>query len=169
MLKNLKVQFNNIPEGIRGKPLYCLAKLEQKPGKNKPDKIPYQITGARASPNNQGHFKSLAEIEAIFKKGGYDAIGIEVFDNIVVIDIDKCVTNGKLNKFARKIVNKLKSYTEISISGTGIHIVAFVSGLVFDKGRYYFNNRKLGLEIYPAGFTKRFIMLTGNIVNKWWK
>lgn len=47
----MKVQFNNIPEGIRGKPLYCLAKLEQKPGKNKPDKIPYQITGARASPN----------------------------------------------------------------------------------------------------------------------
>lgn len=47
----MKVQFNNIPEGIRGKPLYCLAKLEQKPGKNKPDKIPYQITGARASPS----------------------------------------------------------------------------------------------------------------------
>lgn len=63
-------------------------------------------------------------------------IGIGVFDNIVVIDIDKCVTNGKLNKFARKIVNKLKSYTEISISGTGIHIVTFASGLVFDKGRY---------------------------------
>ena len=161
----MKVQFNNIPEGIRGKPLYCLAKLEQKPGKNKPDKIPYQITGARASPNNQGHFKSLAEIEDIFKKGGYDAIGIGVFDSMVVIDIDKCVSNGKLNKFARKIVNKLKSYTEISISGTGIHIVAFASGLVFDKDRYYFNNRKLGLEIYPAGFTKRFIMLTGNIVN----
>ena len=40
----MKVQFNNIPEGIRGKPLYCLAKLEQKPGKNKPDKIPYQMT-----------------------------------------------------------------------------------------------------------------------------
>lgn len=77
----MKVQFNNIPEGIRGKPLYCLAKLEQKPGKNKPDKIPYQITGARASPNNQEHFKLLAEIEAIFKKGGYDAIGIGVFDN----------------------------------------------------------------------------------------
>lgn len=90
-----------------------------------------------------------------------------MFDNIVVIDIDKCVTNGKLNKFARKIVNKLKSYTEISISGMGIHIVAFASGLVFDKGRYYFNNRKLGLEIYPAGFTKRFIMFTGNIVNKY--
>ena len=52
-VENLKVQFNNIPEGIRVKPLYCLAKLEQKPGKNKPDKIPYQITGARASPNNQ--------------------------------------------------------------------------------------------------------------------
>jgi putative DNA primase/helicase len=163
----LKVQFNNIPEGIRGKPLYCLAKLEQKPSKNKPDKIPYQITGARASPNNQGHFKSLAEIEDIFKKGGYDAIGIGVFDSIVVIDIDKCVSNGKLNKFARKIVNKLKFYTEISISGTGIHIVSFASGLVFDKDRYYFNNRKLGLEIYPAGFTKRFIMFTGNIVNKY--
>lgn len=58
--------------------------MEQKPGKNKPDKIPYQITGARASPNNQGHFKSLAEIEAVFKKGGYDAIDIGVFYSIVV-------------------------------------------------------------------------------------
>ena len=74
----MKVQFNNIPEGIRGKPLYCLAKLEQKPGKNKPDKIPYQITGARASPNN---FKSLAEIEAVFKKGGYDAKEILIMIN----------------------------------------------------------------------------------------
>lgn len=163
----MKVQFNNIPEGIGGKPLYCLAKLEQKPGKNKLDKIPYQITGARASPSNQGLFRLLAEIEFVFKKGGYDTIGIGVFVNIVVIDIDKCVINGKLNKFAMKIVNKLKSYTEISISGMGSHIVAFAPGLVFDKERYYFNNRKLGLEIYLAGFTKRFIMLTGSIVNKY--
>ncbi len=85
----------------------------------------------------------------------------------MVIDIDACVINGKLNKFARKIVNKVKSYAEISISDTGIHIVAYAPGLVFDKNRYYFNNRKLGLEIYPAGFTKRFIMLTGNVVNKY--
>lgn len=163
----MKVQFNNIPEQIRGEPLYCLAKIEQKPGKEKPDKIPYQTDGARASPSNPKHFKALAEIETIFNKGGYDAIGIGVFGKLVVIDIDKCVINGKLNKFARKIVNKLKSYTEISISGTGIHIVAFAPGLVFDRDLYYFNNRKLGLEIYPAGFTNRFIMLTGNIVNKY--
>lgn len=149
----MKVQFNNIPEQIRGEPLYCLAKIEQKPGKEKPDKIPYQTDGARASPRNPKHFKALAEIETIFNKGGYDAIGIGVFGRLVVIDIDKCVINGKLNKFARKIVNKLKSYTEISISGTGIHIVAFAPGLVFDRDLYYFNNRKLGLEIYPAGFT----------------
>lgn len=89
MLKKLKIQFNNIPEGIRGKPLYCLAKLEQKPDKNKPDKILYQITGARASPGNQGHFKSFAEIKAVFEKGGYDVLGVEVFDKIVVINIDK--------------------------------------------------------------------------------
>ena len=42
----MNVQFNNILERIRGKPLYCLAKLEQKFGKNKLDKILYQITGA---------------------------------------------------------------------------------------------------------------------------
>ena len=60
----------------------------------------------------------------------------------MVIDIDKCAINGKLNKFVRKIVNKLKSYKEISILGMEIYIVAFALGFVFDKERYYFNNRK---------------------------
>ena len=54
------------PEGIRGKPLYCLVKLEQKLSKNKPDKIPYQITGARAYPSNERHFELFEDIKVIF-------------------------------------------------------------------------------------------------------
>lgn len=128
----MDVQYNKIPEGIRGKPLFCLAKLELKPGK---DKIPYQTNRARASPSKPEHFKALAEIEAIFKKGGYDAIGIGVFGKVIVIDVDDCVVNGKLNKFARKLVNKVKSYAEISISGKGIHIVGFAPGLALDRNK----------------------------------
>ena len=39
----MKVQFDNIPKEVRGKPLFCFAKMELKSGKDKPDKIPYAV------------------------------------------------------------------------------------------------------------------------------
>lgn len=59
----------------------------------------------------------------------------------------------------------LKTYAEFSISGTGVHIWARAPGLVYDKERYYFNNRRYGLEVYPAGVTTKFIVTTGNAIN----
>lgn len=158
------MQFANISKLIGNDKPYCLAKLETKPGKAKAGKIPYQITGARASPSNMAHFTELAEIEKAFNKGGYDAIGIRVTKDMVVIDIDDCIVNGRLNDFARAIVDKVKSYAEISISGTGIHIVAYAPKLKYNKKRYYINNRKLGLEIYPGKYTTRYVALTGNVI-----
>jgi putative DNA primase/helicase len=42
--------------------------------------------------------------------------------NITVIDLDHCIVDGKLSAFAQEIVESLDSYTEISPSGTGLHI-----------------------------------------------
>ncbi len=38
-------------------------------------------------------------------------------------------------------------------------------GFVFDKDEYYINNRKLGIEVYFADTTNRFLTVTGNRVN----
>lgn len=159
------MDLSKIPNRLRGKPYFCLMKLEQKTGKVKKDKVPYRTNGARADPTNPEHFTSLEKVMKVFDKGGYDGIGIGLFDDIIAIDIDDCVENGKLNAMAAEIVDSLGSYAEFSISGTGVHIWARAPGLVYDKERYYINNRAYGLEIYPAGVTTKFIVTTGNAIN----
>ena len=98
----------------------------------------------------------------VFEKDGYDGIGIGIFGDFIVIDIDDCVEDGKLNSLATEIVEKSHSYAELSISGKGVHIWLRAPGLVYDRERYYFNNRKYGLEVYPAGVTTKFIVTTSN-------
>lgn len=156
---------SKIPNRLRGEPYFCLMKLEKKPSKDKKDKVQYITNGTRADPTNPEHFTSLENVMKVFAKGGYDGIGIGVFDDVIAIDIDHCVEDGKLNDFATEIVKTLKTYAEFSISGTGVYIWARAPGLIYDKERYYFNNRAYGLEIYPAGVTTKFIVTTVNAIN----
>ena len=74
------MDLSKIPNRLRGKPYFCLMKLEQKPGKDKKDKVPYRTNGARADPTNPNHFTSLENVMKVFDKGGYDGIGIGLFD-----------------------------------------------------------------------------------------
>ena len=39
-------------------------------------------------------------------------------------------------------------------------------GFQYDKARYYINNQKIGLEVYIAGCTNKFVTLTGNVLVK---
>lgn len=50
---------------------------------------------------------------------------------ITVIDLDHCLVDGRLSAFAQEIVEALDSYTEISPSGTGLHI--WVQGNIPDN------------------------------------
>lgn len=129
------MDLSKISNRLRGEPYFCLMKLEQKLGKVKKDKVPYRTNGARADPTNPNHFTSLENVQKVFDEGGYDRIGIGLFDDIIAIDIDDCVEGGKLNAMATEIVSSLGSYAELSISGTGVHIWARVPGLVYEKER----------------------------------
>ena len=126
------MDLSKIPNRLRGEPYFCLMKFEKKPGKDKKDKVPYRTNGTRADPTNPEHFTSLENVMKVFDKGGYDGIGIGVFDDVIAIDIDHCVEDGKLNDFATEIVEALKTYAEFSISGTGVHIWARAPGFDYD-------------------------------------
>lgn len=52
---------------------------------------------------------------------------------------------------------------EHSPSGKGLHIFFKATGYNFDKTKYNINNRKLGVEVYVAGTTNRFVTVTGNV------
>ena len=72
--------------------------------------------------------------------------------------------DGSLTEMATAIVEKARSYTEISPSSQGIRIIGKAPSVRFDRDRYYINNRKLGLEVYAPGGKGRFVTMTGNAV-----
>jgi putative DNA primase/helicase len=69
------------------------------------------------------------------------------------IDLDNCVDkNGEIASWAFEIVRYFDSYTELSASASGLHII--VRGDIP-------NRRNGGLEVYSS---KRFFIMTGHIV-----
>lgn len=85
-------------------------------------KVPYTIGGGKASSTNSKTWTNFAHAE---KAGGYDGIGF-VFtlqDDYVAIDIDNCIVNDKISDEALKWITEFNSYTEVSQSCRGIHII----------------------------------------------
>ncbi|MEL7610614.1 MAG: phage/plasmid primase, P4 family [Bacillota bacterium] len=100
-----------------------------------------------------------------YEAKGYDGGGIGAFNDFGAVDIDNCIdTDGLPNEFAMSIMGTMASYTELSPSGRGIRIIFKAPGFVYDKKRFYINNPKLGLEVYIAGCTQKFVTVTGNAI-----
>jgi len=114
-------------------------------------KIPYDpITGKPASttdPTTWASFVIASEAD------GYRGIGFvfAAHDPYTGIDIDNCVEDGILNADAQKTAQLMRSYTEVSQSGNGIHIIV--------KGKKPGPRcRANNVEIYGEG---RYFVMTG--------
>ncbi len=118
-------------------------------------KIPYSsLTGARASSTDPDTWSGYSEAVAAYKERGYDGIGF-VFtkeDDFVGVDLDRCLNEaGEIEDWAQDIIDELDSYTEVSPSGTGVHILLRAT---LPDGR----NRKGSVEIYSHG---RYFTVSG--------
>ena len=121
------------------------------------------MTGRRAETNRPETFRDFKT--AITAADKYDGIGFLVGDNICALDLDDCFEkNGNLKPVAKNVAELFSgAYMEKSPSGKGLRILFMAPGYVYNKTKYYINNRKLGLEVYVAGATNRFVTLTGNV------
>ena len=152
--------YENLPQELKTRGSFCLWKYEERNGDR--TKVPYQVNGLRADSTNWATFTDFAT--AVNHRTGYDGIGIGVFGDICAIDIDHCVTDGVLSSLAQDIITRMDTYTEYSPSGTGVRILFKASLPEYDRDRWYINNRTLGLEVYVAGYTNRFVTVTGNAI-----
>jgi len=77
-------------------------------------------------------------------------------------DLDDVVTNGRFTQEALDFVSRLDSYTEVSSSGTGLHVIAEGS---FDDERKHRGplNEAGHIEVYDNG---RYFLLTGAVYNE---
>lgn len=156
-------KIENLPAYLREHGSFCLWRYEDRKGK--PTKSPYNPHCPQygAKSNDRSTFSDLKTALAASK--GFDGIGVGIFDDITAIDIDHCASNGILSDMARDIVETMQAYTEFSPSGEGIHILFRAPGFVYDKEKYYINNRDAGLEVYSAGNTNKYVTVTGNVLN----
>ena len=152
----------NLPQVLKDKPQFCCWKYEERSGRK--TKVPYNpVTGKRAKADKRSTFKDFSS--AVAAVSNYDGIGFLVGNDICVIDLDDCFdSSGKLKPIAQSIVEAFSGcYMEHSPSGKGLHIFFKATGFNFDKIKYYINNRKLGVEVYVAAATNRFVTVTGNV------
>lgn len=94
-------------------------------------KIPMNAhTGNAAASNNPDTWSSAAEAWAAKKRYGWAGIGcvFSIKNGVVGVDLDDCFEEGpdgrRLTDTARQVVQMLNSYTELSPSGNGLHILA---------------------------------------------
>ena len=153
--------YEKLPQELKERGSFCLWKYEERDGRM--TKVPYQTSDIRADSTNKATFTNYATAIGIRDK--YDGIGIGVFDDICAINIDHCIENGTLSDMAEDIISRMDSYTEYSPSGTGVRILFKASLPSYDKERYYINSRIIGLEVYVAGYTSRFVTVTGNAIS----
>lgn len=159
----MRVNIEGVPEQLRNSALWCCWRYMQREGSDKPTKVPFcPMTGKGAKSNDPSTFGRFEQATLALEMGGYDGIGIGIFGDICAIDIDHCISDaGVFSDMAEEIINIMDSYWEISPSGHGIRIIFHAPGLRYDKQKYYINNQKIGLEVYAAGFTNKYVTITG--------
>jgi len=129
-------------------------RFEERDGKL--TKVPYSpLTGEKASTTNPETWAGYSEAVEAYREHGYAGIGL-VFsedDPFCGVDLDGCLNpkTGEIEGWAQEIIEELDSYTEVSPSGSGIHVL--VKGEL-PPGR----NRKGRFEAYDRG---RYFTVTG--------
>lgn len=142
----------NFPECLRVLPQWVMWKYIVRDGKE--TKAPFQVDGSPASSTDTSTWTTLDR--CLTTEARFDGVGFVFTEGVVGIDLDKCFDEaGELNDVARATLAQVDSYTELSPSGKGLHIIVESDVLPQRK-----RDANKGVECYANG---RFFTVTGNV------
>lgn len=126
------------------------------------------VTGRAASTTSHRTWATFEECYNAVKSGKYRGMGYVFAGDYVVIDLDNVIDrNRRILPVALEIIEAIDSYTEVSQSGRGFHIIARHSGLnlvnhegTLKKCDFSGVGKAPGIEIYD---NERYIILTGRV------
>ena len=98
----------------------------------KPTKVPYQVSGEKARTNTPSTWSTLADVlkvRHVDKTYAGQGFVFQKARPYVGIDLDDCITDGKIDQWAEDIISELNSYAEISPSGKGVKTIAKLDDL----------------------------------------
>jgi len=131
-------------------------------GKPRFGKVPYNAKNdQKANTTDPSTWASFDEVVARFYEGDFDGLGFvlgyeETGRNFAGVDIDHLETSEDWQR-ARQVADRFASYTEISPSEKGIHIIIFGK-----KNGKKCKDSKKNIEIYDHS---RFFTVTGNVLD----
>ena len=151
----IQPEFANFPAELKSLPNWVLWRyLPPKSKGQKSRKVPFQPNGKTADTTDRSTWSAFDECHAAYDLGGFDGVGF-VFDGEIGadglcycgVDLDSCIENGKVQSLARSRIKRLNTYTECSVSGTGLHCIVrakpldhavkFDSVEIYTKARYF--------------------------------
>lgn len=138
-----------IPDELKARIQWVTWRLDHREGESKPTKVPYRTQDRKANPIDPTTWLSFEAAYSLYERGGFDGIGF-VFspdDPYCGIDLDPELPESD----RQTILQRFGSYTELSPSGHGQHIIV--------KAKLPGGGRKKGpLEVYAQA---RYFTMTG--------
>lgn len=141
----MQTRVENIPEELKKVSQWVCWQ-----GEAKIPKSPFN--GQNAKSNDKKTWGTFEQAMKACDTFGFDGLGFMFAPPYFGIDLDHCLDNLD---FVDEFVETLQSYTEVSRSGNGIHIIC--KGKLPDGSR-----RKGNVEMYSEG---RYFIVTGNVYN----
>ena len=145
--------YDAIPAELKALSNWVCFRLE-KSKSDKPTKVPYQVNGRKASSTDAATWTTFGE--ALAASPRFDGIGFELTGSgYAGIDLDHCVgQDGVIEEWAETIVDSFATYSELSVSRTGVHLIC--------KGQFDGPGRKHGgIEAYCRA---RYFTMSGAAV-----
>lgn len=149
-----------IPSTLRQRPQWLLWRLEQRRGEKKPRKVPYYASGrrragAQGSPEDRAALVMFDAATAALAAGKYSGLGFAFLpnDGLIGIDLDGMIDaeTGEICDRGASIIECCASYTELSPSGRGVHIICAGETLTF-------KSNAAGVEVFCG---RQFFTFTG--------
>ncbi len=152
--------WDQIPASLASRQQWVVWKFERKEGAKKPVKMPYYVQGGRrvgeqGTDRDRMRLATLSVARRAYERGGYHGVGFGFLpgDGLIGIDLDdQREADGSWSERCNNIVAACDSYTEISVSGKGVH--AIVEGHTTTN-----KSNDIGVELYCD---KLYFIFTGN-------
>lgn len=170
-MNNSAFDFQALPAAMRALPQWLGWKWDRT-DPEKPTKVPFYVCGkrrwgAQGSPADRANLATFEKVAQELSKSclknrqnllnncAFDGIGFALLpgDDLICLDLDQHFDPvlNKASKVAQELINLTQSYTEKSVSGTGLHIIC--AGIAQKIGK-----NSSGLEVFSQS---QFIICTG--------
>lgn len=145
-----------VPEEMKKRDQWLVWRNEPEEGRPKPVKKPYDAKNptAKASVSDPAMWSNFDTAVRVGMENGFDGVGfvLTTDDPFGLVDFDDCINEaGQVSERVAGWINRMKSFTEVSFSGLGLHVITSAAPLERGANRGW-------VEMYTQG---RYVALTG--------